>query len=131
VLLVYGTLIDDAKPEPLVKETSKAAGAVTVILPDAGERLAPDKEYVFSGDVVLTTTLPNDKVAGLTERTGLLVGVALAAKLCTLSNLALSNAVTRKKYFVPLVIPVIVLVVSETVAEDESLSKTAFESVPI
>jgi hypothetical protein len=94
---VYATLTDVAKPELLVFDISKFdKSEVTVIYPLAGDRLAPNKEYVFSGDVVLTTVLPKDSVVGLIERNGLLVGVALASMLNSLSFPELSTAVTWK-----------------------------------
>jgi hypothetical protein len=95
VPFVYVTFIDEVKPEPLVKDNSKAVGAVTVIFPLAGDRLAPDKEYVFSGDVVPTTT-PLKYIAGLTKRTGLLVGVTLTSLLYPLSNPAIFTALILK-----------------------------------
>ncbi len=67
---VYGTRIEEAKPVPGVKETSKFEGAVTVIFPGYPVRKRPERLYVFSVEVPPLGTYPKERLVGTTERIG-------------------------------------------------------------
>ena len=63
----YGTSTEDEKPEPLVKETRKLSGAVTVTLPLSGVRYIPVSEYDLSTADLFIATFPNDIADGFAE----------------------------------------------------------------
>jgi hypothetical protein len=60
---VYVILIDEEYPDSPEADTSNPDGAVTVMVPDSGERSVPESEYVNSFDAPVWT-LPNDIDSG-------------------------------------------------------------------
>ena len=69
---VNGTFIVELKPDPLVREISKLAGAVTIILPGKPVRLFPVTENVCSAEATPNKVV-NPVIAGAAESKGPLV----------------------------------------------------------
>jgi len=69
---VNGTFTVELKPDPLVREISKLAGAVTIILPGKPVRLFPLIENVCSAEATPNKVV-NPVIAGAAESKGPLV----------------------------------------------------------